>query len=415
MGDDAESQVTYFQWQKTDKNIAKVEAKSTAEDTFNELKHQLKPFLIHVYVKRKQAAFMEHITNNVDGKTIALQVDFSENATLACQNEIQSAHWQHPQATLFTAHAWINTEERESIVIVSDDLEHTKLAIYTFMSTIFSILREKYPDFDQINIFSDGPSSQFKQRFLFSNLHLWEEMFNCEMRWNFFATSHGKGIIDGLGGTVKRSVWRYVRSGKGFATTPQMFYELAVQRNPAIKIIFVDKGQVVENQNELQLHWSNTIPIANTQKIHFVTPKGHCHLLVADTSDSEKFCKVRILKKENDESSNDEESTTEEDDISGNEDISSVVSGINDPEKLELRIGDWIVVKYQGELFPGEITEFGGIDGSEIRADVMEKSGKFWKWPSKRDNIFYFCKDVIKKIEPPTVAGNRGQFKFSSF
>ena len=416
--DDAELHVAYFQWQRNDKNIAKVEVKSCAEDAFIELKHQLKPFLIHVYIKRKQAAFMENITSSVDGKKIALQVDFSENATLTCQNEIQSAHWQHSQATLFTAHAWINTEERESIVIVSDDLEHTKLPIYTFMSRILSILREKYPDFQQINVFSDGPSSQFKQRFLFSNLHLWEQKFNCEMCWHFFATSHGKGIIDGLGGTVKRSVWRYIRSGKGFATTPLMFYEVAVQRNPSINIIFVAKSQVAENQTELQLHWNNTIPIANTQRIHFVTPKGPRHLLVGDTSDSETFCKVRILKRENDESiqsSEDEEATTEEEDVSKRGNDSSVVSGVNDLEKLELSIGDWIVVKYQGELFPGEITEFGGIDGTEIRADVMEKSGKYWKWPQKRDNIFYFCKDVVKKIEPPTVAGNRGQFEFSSF
>eukprot|EP00795_Rhopilema_esculentum_P011015 gene11015-19858_t len=40
------------------------------------------------------------------------------------------------------------------------------------------------------------------------------------------------------------------------------------------------------------------------------------------------------------------------------------------------------------ELFPGEITEFGGIDSTEVRADVMEKTGRFWKWSFKRDNIF---------------------------
>ena len=51
---------------------------------------------------------MENLIGSCDGKTILLQVDFSENASLLMQNEIQSAHWNHSQATLFTAHVWIN-------------------------------------------------------------------------------------------------------------------------------------------------------------------------------------------------------------------------------------------------------------------------------------------------------------------
>ena len=47
---------------------------------------------------------MESLISSYDGKTILLQVDFSENASLLMQNEIQSAHWNHSQATLFTAH-----------------------------------------------------------------------------------------------------------------------------------------------------------------------------------------------------------------------------------------------------------------------------------------------------------------------
>ena len=30
--------------------------------------------------------------------------------------------------------------------------------------------------------------------------------FGLECEWHFFATSHGKGSCDGIGGTVKRSV-----------------------------------------------------------------------------------------------------------------------------------------------------------------------------------------------------------------
>ena len=57
-------------------------------------------------------------------------------------------------------------------------------------------------------------TSQFKQHFLFSNLHVWEIEFRWKITWNFFATSQCKGAIDRIGGFVKQSVWRVVKIGK---------------------------------------------------------------------------------------------------------------------------------------------------------------------------------------------------------
>jgi hypothetical protein len=114
---------------------------------------------------------------------------------MVMQNEVQSAHWGHDQATLFTAHAWIITSANredsihESIVIISDCLEHTKFAVYSFMQYIFTYLKKQHPQITKIDVFSDGAASQFKQKYLFSNLHKWEEAHGIKLRWNFFATS----------------------------------------------------------------------------------------------------------------------------------------------------------------------------------------------------------------------------------
>ena len=78
------------------------------------------------------------------------------------------------------------------------------------MSFLFSKLTEKYKSKRAINVFSDGAASQFKQHYLISNLHKWENEFSMKLIWNFFATSHGKGAVDGIGSMVKRSVWRVV-------------------------------------------------------------------------------------------------------------------------------------------------------------------------------------------------------------
>ena len=112
-------------------------------------------------------------------KILYLQVDFSKNATIVAQREIQVAHQCHAQVTTFKARAWINEEVNLSIVIVSADLNHTNYSVYTYMHFIFIFLKEKYASIKTIVIgidkCSDGATSQYKQRYLFSNLH------SCEM------------------------------------------------------------------------------------------------------------------------------------------------------------------------------------------------------------------------------------------
>ena len=70
------------------------------------------------------------------------------------------------------------------------------------MSDLFWKLSEKYTFIRTINVFNEEVASQFKQQYLFSNLHGWEKKFSIGLTWNFFATSHEKGAVDGIGGTV---------------------------------------------------------------------------------------------------------------------------------------------------------------------------------------------------------------------
>ena len=161
--------VRYYQWQTNDK-IDKVEIIGTVGDAFLDLKRLLKDFLIHTYVKRK---YMKDLISGVNKKKVLLQVDFSENASITTQNEVQSAHWAHGSATLFTAHAWVSDGVTESMVFISDDRNHTKYSVFVFMQRIFNHLKQKYDCIEQLDVFTDGASSQFKQRFLFSNLYAW--------------------------------------------------------------------------------------------------------------------------------------------------------------------------------------------------------------------------------------------------
>ena len=90
-----------------------------------------------------------------------MQVNFSENAMITAHKEVQAAHWHHAQTTLFITHTWINNTTQFSMVVVLDDLNHTKESIIIFMTSIFWSLQPKFPSTETVDNFSDEPTSQF--------------------------------------------------------------------------------------------------------------------------------------------------------------------------------------------------------------------------------------------------------------
>ena len=92
---------------------------------------------------------------------------------------------------------------------------------------------------------------------MFSNIHLWETNLNIQISWHFFATSHEKGAGDGIGGTVKRSVWRSVKAGADGPLDAVTYTEIAKDRNPNINIIYISADEV-KTQSDRSLECSIT-------------------------------------------------------------------------------------------------------------------------------------------------------------
>ena len=66
----------------------------------------------------------------------------------------------------------------------------------------------------KVSLWSDGPASQVKNRYIAASLDTLQCKHKLEIQWNFFATSHGKGPVDWIGGSVKHHVWGKVRARK---------------------------------------------------------------------------------------------------------------------------------------------------------------------------------------------------------
>lgn len=64
--------------------------------------------------------------------------------------------------------------------------------------------------------------------------------------------------------------------------------------------------------------------------------------------------------------------------------------------KSDYCVGDYVIVKYNEGLFPGQVLNV-SVQGLTVKC--MEKGKKAWKWPSKEDKLLYNRCDVVKKID----------------
>ncbi|CAH3184308.1 unnamed protein product, partial [Porites lobata] len=193
---------TWYQWEakkgKSMKRVTKIQKvlkEGTVDDLLEDLEVQLPSFLEHVFVKRQQARIFKEKIEHLTEEEAVVQVDFAENFSCKYQGEVQSAHWSQDLVTKFTVAIWIKSGDKnsccESHVIVSDDLKHDKTSVAVFMCKVVNDLKRYSAHF----------------------LHLLQGQ-GLNIQWNYFATSHGKGAVYGIGGTVKRMVWNAVSTRK---------------------------------------------------------------------------------------------------------------------------------------------------------------------------------------------------------
>ena len=135
-------------------------------------------------------------------------------------------------------------------------------------------MRAKYPCFKSYVYFSDGAVSQYKNKKNFLNLVNHNDDFGMPAEWHFFATSHGKGPCDKLGGTVKRlaAMASLQKTQNDQIQTPQQLYDWAAANLSSIKCVFIQDSEINEHREVLQQRFDSCIPVVGTQKLHCFLP-----------------------------------------------------------------------------------------------------------------------------------------------
>jgi len=74
----------------------------------------------------------------------------------------------------------------------------------------------------------------------------------------------------------------------------------------------------------------------------------------------------------------------------------------------EFTEGVWVVVTYGNEKFPGQVTK---CSSNEVQVSCMIKSGRFFRWPERKDEIWYRLTDVKTLTETVIPVTGRGDYQ----
>ncbi|CAF1214726.1 unnamed protein product [Didymodactylos carnosus] len=135
-----------------------------------------------------------------------------------------------PKAALAHRSYIRSKSEGFSFALPSSDISHDKYVVNSALELILNHIKTILPNLKEVSFFNEGAASQFKQRFHFRNLIRLSSEYKIRTSWHFFATSHGKGVVDGIGGSIKRVDWSAVLGGDVCRWAPD-FLKIAAENN----------------------------------------------------------------------------------------------------------------------------------------------------------------------------------------
>ena len=209
------------------------------------------------------------------------------------------------------------------------------------------------------------------------NLCRHEEEFGFPAVWNYFATSHGKGPCDGIGGTVKRLARdESLRRTKDPMNTFQAFTKFCLENFNKIKF-FVLTSEHIESERpkmEDRYKFGDTVP--GTRSFHQIVPVDvNCISCKRLSSDEFFICTHNFGEL---------------------------------PTRKEYQVGKYVAVVYDKDWFIGLIEE---KDGDEYIINFMHPKNPIGSihWPARKDSCLTPLNSILCQIQVPVPTTNRAR------
>ena len=264
----------YQQWDSTDR-AQMTTLISPLTDFIDILLTAIDGLTKHSFTAKQQNAYYKQRKENLERNTILIQCDFAENFQFVIQDEIQSYHWSKKYCTLHPVVIYYRDEngvlQHKSFCFISNDLTHDNAFVHRLEKDIFEWVKLHLPHITHVEYFTDGCAGQYKSYKNFLNLCFHKEDFGLSAIWNFFATSHGKGACDGIGGTVKRLVaLESLRRVKGnYILSAKQMFNYCRDKIEKIKFFYIPKREMEQIERPLlDVRYESGDTVPGTQSYH---------------------------------------------------------------------------------------------------------------------------------------------------
>ncbi|CAF4074969.1 unnamed protein product [Rotaria magnacalcarata] len=250
---DQKKEIKWYQWILNEGFAKKQEFNDTIQQCLADLQEKIKPFLWHVFIKRQQTSYFEQMKSSTNDmkqmqyKVLTIQKNLFLHLLLMFGAQVKVFHlfmyWiTVHMINIASVRYWINYSMR---------LKKNSKICKTFM------------------FFSDGAAQQFKQRFLFRNLCRLADLFKIVLSWYYFATSHGKGVVDGLVATVKRLAYSAILAGQ-HCNSAADFVVIPKSKTNAIEISEIKLHFIDDSMAKMESIFKSVKPILETKETHSI-------------------------------------------------------------------------------------------------------------------------------------------------
>ena len=286
----ADQPIEFESWKRVDcqdgkKRMKVVKTEMTRDAFIDSFMKEYVAFLGHVERVRNQYHAVAKMKANLQAGDVVAQMDFAENFTCQSQDEVQSAYWNSTAVSLHPVVVYYKADDHDepqhkNYIFISDVLQHNARAVTAIMSMLVPRILRDLPGTTRIQYWTDSPSSQYRNRYIFDVLCRHEQLFGIKASWHFFESGHGKGPCDSLGGAAKRHASEAVRQGKTTIQDAHDFFNWAKGSEKSIRYLFYSQEEY--EAAEKILNQRSVRPVPGTMKTHAVIPDGPTSLYIRE-------------------------------------------------------------------------------------------------------------------------------------
>lgn len=255
---DANTEITWYEWgpmliskNGTTKRIVSCQPRTAPlKDFFTAYERELETLPQHLFRADWQQRALANCVEAVCSDTEALMVmDYAESYQCIYKDEVQSAFFEQNTVTIHPIMAYYKVSDilhKHAIICISPDDTKDASGVLEFEKAAVRIIERKIPQLKKIYEFTDGCAGQYKARKAFYDISVNNTMV-CR---NYFETSHGKNVCDGLGSTVKHSAYNAVLSGKYVIPNAETFYTFCNDKLATDFKVNARNGETVVSKRE---------------------------------------------------------------------------------------------------------------------------------------------------------------------